>query len=398
MKKEKIVIVSTFFPPKNHIATRRISAFATYLKEYFDVIVITHTEKEDYIDFGSKDLKVFYLSNGFLDKILNLDNKKSFISRVFILIFRKIFTILNIEFYFSWQKKAEDLLSSIIEKENPKFILSSYMPASSHEACFNVLKNNNKIFWIADMRDEMSEHPSLTYNQRRHYINIEKKYSKRINLITSVSQPILKQFEKNMPEVKHFIEVRNGYDHAINLSYKKGKKLRLGYFGTFYGDIKPDNFFSALNMSNFKDKIEVFIACRAHNFEIPIELRANVKLMDFMPYEESIKMMGEMDANILILPLSNRKGVYSGKLFDYLSSNRPILGLVDSEDVAADLIREYNGDYLVKPDNIDDILVGLNKLFADWEAGRINVFKQNLDLLHRKQQVKKLVNFLTNVN
>lgn len=399
MKKEKIIIVSTFFPPKNHIATRRISAFAMYLKEYFDVIVITHTEKEDYIDSSDKELQIFYLSNGILDKFLSLDTKKSFIGRNFRLIFRKIFTILSFDFYFFWQKKVEDLLSSLIEKEHPKYILSSYMPIASHEACFNILKNNKKIFWIADMRDEMSEHPSLTSNQRRYYINREKLYATRIDLITSVSGPILRQFERNMPEVENFMEVRNGYDHSINPDYIKGEKLRLGYFGTFYGDIKPDNFFSALGKSNFKDRIEVFIATRTHNFEVPIELKDSVKLLNFMSYEESIKMMGRMDANILILPDSgNRKGVYSGKIFDYLSSNRPIIGLIDSKDVAADLIKDYNGDYLANPNDIDNILVVLNKLFTDWEMNRIDVFRQDIGLLHRKQQVKKLVDFLTKVN
>ena len=52
--------------------------------------------------------------------------------------------------------------------------------------------------------------------------------------------------------------------------------------------------------------------------------------------------MNEMDANIMLHPRGERKGVYSGKLFDYISAQKPIIACVDKNDVAAELIYSFD--------------------------------------------------------
>ena len=49
-----------------------------------------------------------------------------------------------------------------------------------------------------------------------------------------------------------------------------------------------------------------------------------------------------MDFNLFVHPRSERKGVYTGKLFDYISAAKPILACVDKDDVAAKMIEEFD--------------------------------------------------------
>ena len=204
--KKKLVLVSSYFPPYNHIASRRIYAFANYLSDFFEVTVITHTENESYNEKNDK-FSVVYLDNGYLDYFLKLENTDSRFIRLFKIFFRKVLINFNKSFFSIWKKKVKKELISYLKNNDVNYILSSYMPIETHEVCYEVLTSSdsyNNIFWIADMRDEMSGHHSLNESQKKYFKDIELKYSKRANLVTSISAPILKQYKKNMPYTQDF--------------------------------------------------------------------------------------------------------------------------------------------------------------------------------------------------
>ena len=186
----------------------------------------------------------------------------------------------------------------------------------------------------------------------------------------------------------------------METSHEYTQKLKIGYFGSFYGEIKPNIFFEALAKFNFLKDIEVVIASKIHNYAIPKELSDNVKQINFLAYEESIKMMGAMDCNLLILPFQHkREGVYSGKLFDYLSSGRPIFALINEKDVAAELIKEFQCDYIVDPNDVDQVYNMLVEIHKDWKEKKLKVIKKDkIQKLHRKEQVNLLISFLNEKN
>ena len=66
---------------------------------------------------------------------------------------------------------------------------------------------------------------------------------------------------------------------------------------------------------------------------------------------------------------SGRKGVYSGKVFDYLASNKPILALYDPNDVVGELLADHEGikEAIVKCYNIWKNRIVLNR---DWDKIR----------------------------
>lgn len=396
--KLKLVIVSTFFPPYNHIASRRIYAFANYLSDLYEVTVITYTENKSFDEKNDK-FSIIYLDNGYLDQLVKLKDDDAKFLRLSKIAIRKTLIYFNKSFFSIWKKKAQKSLKFFLDTHQVDYILSSFMPVEAHDVCYDVLtssENYKDIFWITDMRDEMSEHTSLNESQKNYYQELEKKYAKRANLVTAVSKPILKQFENNMPNVGNFLEIRNGYDHNVETFHEYASKLKIGYWGNFYSDRKPTNFFEALSKANFLNDVEVIIASNIHNYTIPKEIVSQVKQIKFLPYEESIKMMGSMDCNLLILPYkANSEGVYSGKLFDYISSGRPVFGLINEHDVAAQLIKEFNCDYIADPSSVDEIYNMLVKIHSDWSEKNLKVAnKSKIQELHRKGQVNLLISFL----
>ena len=65
------------------------------------------------------------------------------------------------------------------------------------------------------------------------------------------------------------------------------------------------------------------------------------------------------------------KGVLSGKVFEYLAAERPILALVPPDGAAADLIRNANAGVVVAPDDVDGIAAALRAFHGQWQAGKL---------------------------
>ena len=61
-----------------------------------------------------------------------------------------------------------------------------------------------------------------------------------------------------------------------------------------------------------------------------------------MPRRQSLALQRDSEALLLLIPEAGGRGqgVLSGKVFEYLAAERPILAAVPPDGAAADLIRE----------------------------------------------------------
>jgi len=101
--------------------------------------------------------------------------------------------------------------------------------------------------------------------------------------------------------------------------------------------------------------------------------------------------MRESDALLLVHPANGRKGIFTGKLFEYLATLKPIIALVDEEDVAAELICEANAGYVCDNANIQKIETVLEEAYQEWSQKRKRAFNKDVILKHhRKEQALRL--------
>jgi glycosyltransferase involved in cell wall biosynthesis len=235
----------------------------------------------------------------------------------------------------------------------PDIILASSPPPSTLLVARRLSKKYG-VPWVADLRDLWVDHQY--YDQPRLREMIEKRLERSVlksaaGLIT-VSEPLAATLRREYGREPAI--VLNGYDPsdypASNASTRAPSTpapLRILYTGVVYeGKQDPSALFAALKelraegsqvevafYGSFLQKVRELVA--EHGVE------SLVKVHDPVPYRDSLRMQTEAD--VLLLLLWNdpeHKGVYTGKLFEYIGARRPVLAVGEAGDVASDLVEK----------------------------------------------------------
>ena len=392
--KKNILIISIYYPPIQSIASNRIYSFAKYLdKKKYNVYVHT-LESENFVS-DDKEVVVQRAKNNVVFKPLLFTKRTNKFIHYTKVIYNKCVKYFFEDEYRGWIKESLDMLPQYIRENKIDIIISSYAPTAPHSVALALKKEFPHLKWIADMRDEMSQGLGLNEKLKRKYAKLENEIFTYADAVTSVSKPLVDKFAflSNNKDII-FREIRNGYDFELEEIKSDNDVFTISYTGSFYGDITPVNFFKALNNLLQKDntkKVFVQLVGVKTHFEIPELLKDKVNIIPSVKHVEAIRIMKKSDALLLIHPANGRKGVFTGKLFEYLAALKPIIALVDEEDVAAELIREANAGYISDNANIEKIEIILEEAYGEWKEERKREF--NIDLIkkhHRKEQVKRL--------
>ena len=88
----------------------------------------------------------------------------------------------------------------------------------------------------------------------------------------------------------------------------------------------------------------------------------------------------------------------SGKVFEYLAAERPILAVVPPDGVAADLIRDAGAGVVVAPGDVEGIRAALADLHGRWSGGeprrRRAVARSGATRISRRTRVQELADLL----
>jgi glycosyltransferase involved in cell wall biosynthesis len=393
--KKNILIISLYYPPIESIASNRIYSFAKYLdKNKYNIYVHTLDEGISFTN-DLKDVVVSRSKNNLFFKPIIFKKRSNKFIHYMKVIYNLSIKFFNQDIHKAWIDNSILNLKKLIEEKKIDIIISSFAPTASHSIALALKKEFPRIKWIADMRDEMSASPFLSEKIKKSYRKLEKDIYEYANAITSVSKPILDEFEIMSKSDKIFFrEIRNGYDFEIETRKSKNKFFTISYIGNFYGTLNPNNFLKSLSELIEENKIShfqiKFIGVKTH-FKIPSNVLKYLKIEKNIPHLEAIKAMKKSDVLLLIHPNNGRKGVFTGKLFEYLATLNPIIALVDTNDVASKLIKECNMGYTAEFDNIEEIKSVILKVFN--ELSYLNERNINLNIIkkhHRKEQVKRL--------
>lgn len=391
-----IALITTWFAPQQSVATNRMLAFAEFLSLTHEVEVFALIQEEKTIRW-SDHIRVHYCSNGTITELLKDKQSDGFLLHLIKVSSRKLLNAFVKNPLAKWQKSTLAKLNKIHEEKPFDCIISSFSPEQAHLIAIDFKKVFPHIPWIADMRDEMSANPYLDAQTRSKLTAVEKDVNRYADALTSVSEPILSDFKLSMPQIRYFEEIRNGFNHEYQRDKsisEKNKVFTLGYFGTFYGKRKPHILMEALKQLSkeepgFDFKFDIVGAHQ--NYSVPPEISKKVKLHEPINYHEAIQKMATFDANIQIHPKSKQKGIYTGKLFDYISVQKPVIGFVDVDDVAAQLIQEFDCGYIADFSDLEANKKMILQAFTDWKQNKIKFASdKQVQTLHRQKQVEKL--------
>jgi glycosyltransferase involved in cell wall biosynthesis len=118
-----------------------------------------------------------------------------------------------------------------------------------------------------------------------------------------------------------------------------------------------------------------------------------------VPRRRSLALQRDSDALLLLIPEAGGRGrgVLSGKVFEYLAAERPILAAVPPDGAAADLIRETGAGVVAAADDVAALTAALMELHAKWQAGELNGTPLSVDdreRLGRAARVEELAEVL----
>ncbi len=305
----------------------------------------------------------------------------------------------------------------IIKKEKPSIIYSTSSPYTDHLIAL-ILKKITRLPWLADFRDFWVDRANFPANCWRLFIDrkLESKVLKNADHITTSSPLITARFKELYP-ANSYTTITNGYDEddfseTENLEPPEDE-LRITYTGIFNREQDPQKFFSAVNNlidqnEQFKSKVKLRFIGQLDNpgdFENlnslkELGLDKYSEIISYQPHQQVIKEMCNSSALLLLVgEYPHSEGVYTGKIFEYVRSKRPIFAVVPSNGVAADLIRNTNSGIVVSHADTDEISKGILKLFNLYLKNELKTSfsSKNIEMYSRKNLTEKLSSIFNNV-
>src|SRR5439155_7607998 len=180
-----------------------------------------------------------------------------------------------------------------------------------------------------------------------------------------------------------------------------GERFRITHAGSFFGRRDPRPFLTALAESGLNA-----IARFAGDFRPSdrqwaegLGLGDRLELIPYLPRRRSLELQRDSEALLLLIPEAGGRGcgVLSGKVFEYLAAERPILASVPPDGAAALLIRETGAGVVAPPDDVAAIRAALEGLHARWRAGSLDGTALDPDTrrrLSRRARVEELAELL----
>jgi hypothetical protein len=346
----KILIIAEVFPPYNLIGAIRVGKTAKYLIELgHDVRVLT----ADVSSWTDKSLPIEISEQRILRTTIKRFNdyapvtysestkfKKIFIRFKLFIKYQNPLFLLKDDFF--WCKTAIKEGKILLTSWNPDIIYSSVLPFTGHIVASS-LQNFSGAKWIAEYRDLWSGGYGARVNSLNRWLfpMIEKLIVRRASAFVSVSFELSNYLSNKFKKPSKVIF--NGFDPVsknITNDYKLNdsqlnKKLLIRYLGSLYEGRDCNVLLQVLSTNKFiRDNVIVeFYGYGLSELKSKINLynlNEVVFTFDRVTHTESIELQKTSDILLFVLYNSLEHasdGILSGKCFEYLAADRPILAI-----------------------------------------------------------------------
>jgi glycosyltransferase involved in cell wall biosynthesis len=263
-------------------------------------------------------------------------------------------------------------------------VLTTSPPHSAHLAGL-ILQKTLGVPWIADFRDSwLMEKFDRVPTRFHRMINdrLQRAVIRRADRLIAVSEPILSDLRRlSGRDPDAFLRIPNGYDPEDfrGAAWKPSSRFRITYSGTANPVHSPESFFRGLQAAfrerpEMRPEIEVRFVGSVTGIDLDRMadargIRASIHRTGYLAHSESIRRLMDSDLLLLVLPSDSSEGVVTGKLYEYLASGIPVLGIIPPGE-AERSIRSCGGGFTVRPDDIEGIAATLTRIYDLWKSGR----------------------------
>jgi glycosyltransferase involved in cell wall biosynthesis len=411
----KLLLVTLYFPPAGGGGVQRPLKFATYLPalgiethvlapddpkwvhEDTDLMLPTQAwiHRARYVGPGGRRIADELHGRSGLDLMLR---RASTIGR------RALVPDENV----TWTTTAIPKAIAIAKREGIDVVLTTSPPGSVH-LIGAAVKRWTGAKWVADLRDSIALHPHRSTQgvgartKQKARASVAHLVARQADAIVTAADAITEETRGLQPRAP-VVTIANGsdFDDFAGLEYRRTDRLRLTHTGSFFGHRDPKPFLQALKDSGLEDVVVRFVGDFRpgdREFLESLELGDRVELIEYVPRRESLRLQKESDALLLLIPEAGGRGrgVLSGKVFEYLAAERPILAVVPPDGAAARQIRDTGGGVVAPPEDVDAIRDALLALHGQWRAGELDGTPLSEEWRHklaRSTRVEELADLL----
>ena len=282
----------------------------------------------------------------------------------------------------TWLPTALPAAVRLVKREGIEAVITTSPPVSMNLIGASV-KRLTGIPWVADFRDSVLSNADRRFE--RTAVRAKEKALERVvrlvarsaDAVVTVSEPIADEVRGFDPAgVVRVIPNGSDFDDFAGLEYRPGDRFRITHTGSFFGKRSPRPFLGALASSGLEDVVVRFAGgLRAGDREWAEQLGLGERLevLPYLPHRQALELQRDSEVNLLLLPEAAGRGrvVPSGKIFEYLAAERPILAAVPPDGAAAKLVRETGAGIVVAPEDEKGIREALLSLHARWKAGQL---------------------------
>jgi glycosyltransferase involved in cell wall biosynthesis len=274
----------------------------------------------------------------------------------------------------AWVPGALAAALRAVRDHRPDVVLSSSAPWSTHVVAL-LIQRITGLPWVADFRDEWTANPMWKpgpWPLERLSRRLERAVTSAPARVTVVADYF--RLLGSAPR----IVIPNGVDDADFDSEPAAPPpdvFRLSFVGTLYGDQSAAPVLAAarrllergqLDRQRFQVRVvgNMWLPEAEGRTGPPIERRG------YVDHAAAVEEMRSSTA--LLFYVDPRSRAPSGKLFEYLASERPLLCVARRDNLAWRLVAEWGAGECAEPDDADAIERALLSLWRRWENGTLS--------------------------
>ena len=315
-----------------------------------------------------------------------------------------------------WIRPSVRFLKKYLEEHPVDLIVSTGPPQSMH-MIGRLLSKETGLPWIADFRDPWTKifyfkHLSMTKATERWHQKMERKVLDEASAVVAVS-PLVQQEFQSMTRTPVEL-ITNGYDECDFPDMKDtcaaggpDKDFVITHTGLFAADGNPTLLWDVLSEicaedSAFKKALKIRLVGKTDTqiLEAITEsgLKDNLTDLGYQPHGTAVEE--QRKASILILPLRKEpeyKAVLPGKLFEYLASGRPVLGIGQPDGAMSMILNKTNTGVVVDWED----KISMKKYIDDcWKAhldGNLTIKDGEIATFTRRNLTRQMVELFDKV-
>jgi len=424
---KKVLIITYYWPPAGGPGVQRWLKFVKYLPEFGVEPIVYCPENPSYplLDdnlvkevseevtilkqpifepyqwaslFSKKKTKT--IASGLINT-----KKQSFVEKLLLYI-RGNFFIPDARKF--WVKPSVKYLSKYIEENAIETIITTGPPHSLHLIGLEIKKQLN-INWIADFRDPWTTigyHDKMklsTASQQKHKL-FEKEVLQTADTILVTSPSTKTEFEAITD--KPITVITNGFDDVTLKSLSLDTKFTLSHIGSLLTGRNPKVLWDSLaelieENNDFKANFELKLIGAVSNdvlASITVSgLENYVNVLGYVSHEEA-QIQQRVSQVLLLIEIDSSitKCIIPGKLFEYLQSNRPIIGFgPENADFKSIITQTNTGSCFSYHANEKELIKAkINSYFEAYQKGLLKANGIRIQQYHRKNLTSKLVDVL----